>query len=487
VASDASEPIAGPARRDASTGTFPLALLVLAAALALVHLALPLASLVRLVPLNYNEGWNAYHAEAVFSERPLYPGSGALFPNNYPPLSFALIASLARALGDPILVGRLLSLAAVLAIAAEIGWLARRESGSARIGAFAGLAFVAILGAAFGEYVGMNDPQLMAHALLLGGLVLIARGRSAPRLWGAALLMVLGGLVKHNLVALPLAVTLWLFGRDRQAFERWLLAAAGVGLGALALLGLGFGAAFFESLTGPREISLLRAAETSAEYLGRLSAPLAVALLALREAWRDRDARLLVLYAALSLALGVAFSVGEGVSYNVYFDLAIALVLLGGFLLARVPETFRARALGLALLIGPLLGAPYALLGLGPGLELLARLDDATRRDVDYLSASGEPVLCETLALCFWAGKPPSVDLFNSRQAFRAGLADEEQLLGRIARGEFAVVQLASLTRERDDERVSRQLTGELERHYVVDRVSANGVFLRPRARRGGP
>jgi hypothetical protein len=85
------------------------------------------------------------------------------------------------------------------------------------------------------------------------------------------------------------------------------------------------------------------------------------------------------------------------------------------------------------------------------------------------------------LALCFWAGKPASVDLFNSRQAFQSGLVSEGPLLQQLARGEFSTVQLTSIYKDRDDERVSFQLVRILQQHYVVDRVSANGVFLRPR------
>jgi hypothetical protein len=73
------------------------------------------------------------------------------------------------------------------------------------------------------------------------------------------------------------------------------------------------------------------------------------------------------------------------------------------------------------------------------------------------------------------------VDLFNSRQAFWAGRANEQQLVERISRGEFAVIQLVSLYKGRDDLRVSTRLANELLRAYVVDRASANGVFLRPR------
>jgi hypothetical protein len=458
-----------------------LALLVLAALLALVHLALPLASMPAFASLNYNEGWNAYHAAAVFSERPLYPPPGDLFPNNYPPLSFAVVALLERLFGDPVLAGRLLSLLGFLVICVEIGLLARRASGSWRHGLYAGLLFAALLGAAFGDYVGVNDPQLLSHALVLGGAVLVTERRSPARIAGAALLMGLGGLVKHNLVALPLAITAWLWLRDRRAFAHWAAAAAAFVVVALAGLWLAHGSDVFGSMLGVRETSLRTAAHMSANWLRSLAAPLAIGALALREAWRDPDAQWLALYAALSLTLGVIFTAGEGVSYNAFFDLVIALSLLGSFLLGRSGSAIPAVALALALLLDPLLRAPHALLGLGPGLDEIAKLESATSKDVDYLSAIQGPALCETLSLCFWAGKPPTVDLFNSRQAFWAGRADEQQLVERIARREFAVVQLISVYKNRNDLRVSAGLASALLRDYVVDRASANGVFLRPR------
>src|SRR5512145_1184156 len=83
VRPDGSGPVARPAAAQ-QRSTAPLGLLLFTGALALVHLALPVASLPWLAARGYNEGWNAYHAEAVLSERPLYPAPDELFPNNYP-------------------------------------------------------------------------------------------------------------------------------------------------------------------------------------------------------------------------------------------------------------------------------------------------------------------------------------------------------------------------------------------------------------------
>lgn len=466
----------------------PRALLALAAALALLHLALPLDALPRLVSRNYNEGWNAYHALAVGSERPLYPEPAGLFPNNYPPLSFPVVAAASWWGGDPLRAGRVVSLLALLALSAEIGWLARRFTGSTALGAFAALLFPASLAAAFEDYVAMNDPQLLGHALVLGGFVLLGEGRSPARLATAALLMLLGGLVKHNLIALPLATTFWLLGRERRALASWLAASLLLGASALGALWSIFGASLFASVLGPRTTSIGIAAWVSADWLTRLAGPISVGLLAAREAWNDPDARLLALYAACALVIGFAATAGEGVGPNAYFDLLIALCLLGPFLLARVTalvptgaRVIPTGALALALLLGPLIDAPDALLGLPGRLEATRRLEAVTREDVAHLAARPGPAVCETLALCFWAGKPAGVDLFNGQQLFRNGRADPDALLARVERGELGVVQLVDASPNRDDERVSGQLSRALQLHYVTDRVSANGVFLRPR------
>jgi hypothetical protein len=332
----------------------------------------------------------------------------------------------------------------------------------------------------------MNDPQLTAHALMLAGLALLVGGSSPARVCGAALLMLLGGLVKHNLIALPLATTLWLWGRDRAAFRTWLAASAGLVLAALAALWLLFGASLFESSLAERHASPRIAAWVSSLWLALLAAPLALGLLAALPAWREREARLLVLYAALSFALGFAFTAGEGVSHNAYFDLVIALCLLGTWLLSRASQLLpglagAVPALALGLLLGPLIGAPHALIGFGEKNAESAALETTTRADVELLASRAGPALCESLALCFWAGKPVGIDLFNSRQAFRAGRADEAALLAKLARGEFGAVQLTALYQDRDDDRVSAQFTRELLRSYVVERNSANGAFLRPR------
>ena len=88
-------------------------LLILGMAIQLVH---PIATIGFVMPKNYNEGWNAYHAARLAAGEALYDGN-AWRPNNYPFVSFYVIAALKPLFGDVLIAGRAVSLASLAAIA----------------------------------------------------------------------------------------------------------------------------------------------------------------------------------------------------------------------------------------------------------------------------------------------------------------------------------------------------------------------------------
>ena len=73
-----------------------------------------------IAPLDPNEGWNAAHALAVMAGQALYPPPQSLMVNNYPPLSFYLMAALTRHGHDVIVMGRWLSMLAFVGTGACI-------------------------------------------------------------------------------------------------------------------------------------------------------------------------------------------------------------------------------------------------------------------------------------------------------------------------------------------------------------------------------
>src|ERR1041385_5357130 len=183
-----------------------------------------------------NEGWNAYHADAAMRGLQLYPPNESLIANNYPPLSYYVIGWLGRVFGDPLYVGRALSLIGTLGIGAAAAAVVRQFGGSRAAVLIAGFWFVATMARFFEFYVGMNEPQILGLAVMAAALVWFLKLHAAGRaVEPAILLMVVAGFVKHNFITVPVVCLLWLM------LDNWRLGlrAACVGaLGAIAGLAL---------------------------------------------------------------------------------------------------------------------------------------------------------------------------------------------------------------------------------------------------------
>lgn len=166
------------------------------------------------VPINGNEGWNALHADDALSMLNFYEPDGfANFPN-YPPLSFYIVGGLGRIIGDNVFAGRWIALLSILILTLNMGLIAARigaTRANAVLAALIGLLFFLLL---FPGYVMMNDPQWIGHAFQSTALVLLLApgnaGRKTGTLVAVMALSLAGGLIKHNLAVVPLAITIWL-------------------------------------------------------------------------------------------------------------------------------------------------------------------------------------------------------------------------------------------------------------------------------------
>ena len=201
------------------------------------------------VEIDYNEGWNAYFADAAMGRMPLYPSRDRLITNNYPPLSFYIVGGLGRLIGDPVLAGRLLSLGAVAVIAVAVALAIGRLGGNRTAMCVGALYFVATISRFFTGYVGMNDPHLLAQAVMTLGFVAFLRARTRDRGYAVAIVvMIVAGFIKHNLFAVPLTSMVWLgFYRRAQFVKCGLLAVCVIGAG-FTLCFAAFGVDFFADL-----------------------------------------------------------------------------------------------------------------------------------------------------------------------------------------------------------------------------------------------
>ncbi|NPD67617.1 hypothetical protein HN018_18400 [Lichenicola cladoniae] len=416
------------------------------------------------IPINYNEGWNAgFDTRAVIpGSGPLYPGAGSFVFNNYPPLGFFIVGAAGRFLfGDMIIAGRVVSLLALLAAAGCMGLSIRRLGGTTRSAIAASLLLMLFACSFYRTYVAMDDPQWLAHAMMLASLAVLLRGGTltgaepgalslsrTSQVAAAALLMVAGGFVKHNLVALPLSVTLWLIWLNRPIAIVWVIAAAtGIGLGLGLMHGL-FGSAAFTDIVHHRRIFRVHLLTHSISRLAPLLPAAAIICIMLRRCRAGHGAVLIALFAAIALVTGVVQRMGEGVYYNAHFETVIAVCLGFGVVLAPAfdrPLQWRRWRFGPGAL---LVVAALPIIGATPWHLPLAWHDisDRSARQaawqplVTRIAGTDGVVGCEMLSLCYWAGKAFTVDVFNLTQdAISGGSAHNFQAM--VARRGFALFQ----------------------------------------------
>jgi hypothetical protein len=387
------------------------------------------------------EGWNAYYQDAAFASS-LYPPPDALTVNNYPPLSFYTVAALAWLLGDPLYVGRGLSILATLGIGAAVAAVVKRLSGGTIAAAVAGVWVVAIFVRSFNHYVGRDDPQLLAHFIMLAALVwFLHRDANGGSVLAPIVLMAVAGFFKHNIIAVPATVVIWLAMRD----GRRAIAPAVVGVGAVAA-GLAFcvalyGDRFLTNMLTPRAYDLGRIVR----FAGRLQwvAP-AIVLWALW-AWSERQtklARFTALYMGMALCACLLQWSGDAVLDNAQFDLVIAAAVGLGVAYERAGATgwgSRYGAQSIRVLVISVLALRLIATGrIEPALilfdseyrALFPQHAAVVRQEAARIAALPGAVACDYALVCRMAGKQyvlddfKTVELVTTRSLTQGGLEE---------------------------------------------------------------
>jgi hypothetical protein len=454
-----------------------------------VQVAWPLAAITRHISLNNNEGWNAYWSTRALAGEPIYTDAASPLSNNYTPLSFYIVGWLGRAIGDLVLAGRLLSLAGLAGTALLVGMIATRAGKPTRW-AWAGAATFLLVAVTMAyRYVASDDPQWMAEAIqLIGLLLLMGRGQAAPshgRVAAACLILLLAGLIKHNQLALPLAITIGLAVHDRRLLVIWLVTGA-LSLGAvLMVLDSLYGPAFIDQVAFHQRtlhVDYIVPALASLSFLVPAAIVAAIYLPRLRGWTSDLRLTILAAFALLAVLLGVFERFGAGVSQNAHFDAVIAVSILLGIALSSFSRRQLSTVSRLALMT--LVVAPAAgkdIVSLPHRLEdwrEMNRTDEAWREAIRFLSARPGPIGCERPALCYWAGKPYSLDFSNYGQKLRR-TGDPWNLRGKIARHYFSALVIIRDDRyKHGDARLPDDFYRLINRHYRVERVLPDDLYL---------
>ncbi len=394
--------------------------------------------------IDENEGWNAYHADAAMGTAPLYPSPDTLILNNYPPLSFYVVGGLAKVLGDALYVGRALSLLAVVGLGGLIAAMIRQLGGGMAGAAVGGLWFIALMASSFSGYVGMNDPQLVGQALMMGALLSFAvRESHGKSLVPPILAMAAAGFYKHNIVAVPVTALGWLALKDwRRAVVPVAIAAGAVALG-LAICVAIYGHAFLANLLTDRVYRPMR----SINMLGRLQFILPA--LVVWGIWvaaepRSHAARFTMLFVAVAFSSFLMQSSSDGVDDNAQFDMVIATAIGLGVAFDRAGKTAFGRRHGetavrtaTVLVVAARLLASLriesALVLVDPNYraEYFANAR-VVRNDAARVAEIAGPVACHFRVVCRLAGKPFSYEGFRTNMLVangKSGGLDAEGLI----------------------------------------------------------
>jgi hypothetical protein len=412
----------------------------------LAFVALALRPALHMVSVNYNEGWSAYHVRNMLDGLGLYWPADAWIVNNYPPLSFLIVGAIARLGFDPLMAQRALSVAAFAACTLFVGLIILRTERDRFAAIAAATCLAATITVNFEGALGQADPNMLAEAVMLAGLwCLLRRPDAASAQIGAALVMGVALLIKHNIITLPVSVALWLLVHDRRAALRFAVTGLLVGASGLGVSGLVYGRDFWTSMTTPRPWLLVSGIQRAMLFLPPLKSFALFGLLA-AVIPAGRGARLFALNMAIAAPLAVVQLLGRGTGTNILYEITVAGALCVGVVVARLPALIGGRWARLALVAGigftawfsPEVTRFHKMLGSAD----LARQISETAAAVDVLRAVGEPVLCEKLVLCYWAGRMEVIEPFNYGQKVLTGHMDQAPLVQRIAAGEFQAIAM---------------------------------------------
>jgi hypothetical protein len=474
--------------------------------LALAVLLLLIAPVVRIgfkFEIGYNEGWNLSHVLKAASGQPLYDDQNEWTPLDYPPFSFYFVSIIGRLLGDPLLTGRIIAFLSLLLVSLGTGYAVRILGGEVYHNVFSSIFCLGLFVVCAPHYVGLNDPQMLGHVFIVGGLLVYLQNRSkGSKMLIVALFFSVGLFVKLNLVLIPIAVTIDIFLRSRRNFFKWIGYLAFIMGSFIFIIYMIYGSEFLHQLilSTSKTYSVRKAIDRAVELGTKMKIPLIMVLPCVLHAFRKKHFRFVSVYLAISIPVGIYTSAGSGSDVNMFFDLFISLSIAAGMLLLFLKKScFNANlicsilpiVLGLSILTAAWQKIereeifPYSEFKLKQQIFL----DDAA-----FLATRPGPVLCENLLLGCYSNKSFEYDPYNTSQMMLTGRIDESKILNRLESGYFSVVQL---NKPLDDrylkeltytsvqrsvfERFTENFKRSLGKYYILIRKTGTGAFYVPK------
>ena len=408
------------------------------------------------------------------------------YVSNYP-LVFALVqAPLALLFGPSFWYGRFISILSIIAAALFIGLIVHAITADRLAGALAGVTLIAIPCIVY--WSGLNRIDSLALALSCAGLYTVVRG--GHRLSG----LFIGGLLftasiytrQSYIVAAPFAAFVWLW-RDQTRGRAFLLAALTLAMSGsvFVILNLATGGGFLLNIVsaniGPFDwSSAIPMLAQLIQYSPLLIVGAAIAcpgFVILGIIKRNRAWWLATPY--LIGALIVALTIGKkGSNINYLYELAVALCLVTGMLIAWQRAHLWRRALVLMLLaiqVGIMVNWHSEHYGRIGGVT--SRLPEISKL-AQIVQSKPAPVLAdEDIDLVVLTRGALYYDPFARKQLAEAGLWNPAPFVDAILRKEFPVILVHKNLRE---ERWTSEMLSAIYASYRIDQTLAGADVYVP-------
>jgi hypothetical protein len=435
------------------------------------------------VYIDYNEGWNAYFSEMAIRFQNIYQPLDVKILNNYPPLTFYLTGFVGKITNDTIIAGRILSIVGLILSSIMTSLLIHRITIRKLLSAFGGMALIGYMCIYHVDYVGMNDPQWIALGVMMSGFTLFIYYHEHQKyLFLSLCIMLIAGLMKHNLVSIPIAATFWLFIHDRKKFIIWIRNAILLMALVVLIFQLLYGKVWLQDIfLAPRVFHIGSIARVG-QWLMPALIYIAVSLFVLLVD-KTKEVQLFSFAAMIALIWGIIISAGAGIYNNVLFEFIIMVFILSFCVADKIIDKFRSHFHGIESLINlilflPLLFRfPHELYELKRSLKEIPIKEKQISEDIKFLADYPNPVICENLALSYWAGKGFALDFYSTGQKLKSGQMKNEAMIQWLETQNISVIQI------NDERGYSSQLSEEINQYIIKTygpiRVSSeSGVFL---------
>jgi 4-amino-4-deoxy-L-arabinose transferase-like glycosyltransferase len=436
--------------------------------------------------ITYNEGWTVYHSDTASKGKQIYDND-PFTPVVYPPLFFYLEGLIGKLFGNFLMIGRILSLLGLIATAIFAALIVRMISNNRFGSIFAAIFFCGAVAAIAPQYVAMNDAQLPAHVLSAAALLVYLKAvRTNSSLWPAALLVTAALFTKHNLIAVPAAITIDLLFRSRRDFSKWILFVS-IFVATFTILTFLFaGPGFFDQVFAGRYISIQKMLTQTRQFATFSLIPLVASII-----WciKNPQYRILILWLFLSILIGIITASGFGTAMNMFFDAFLCMSVILGILISNLkplPQALLPVILFLSIEVAAISELQTLL-----GKNLTARFEKQQAEfvsDVQFLKNQQANVVCGNPLLCFDAGKRLDFDPFNVSQRIMIGKMQEQDAVKLFESGHFKIVQIKEQHYEENSSRnakpemfadtfFTQNMISAIRMNYKVERKTPTGNF----------